>query len=119
MSAADRRGFSLVEVVVTIAILGLVTVPICSSFVVAHRVNAKSDALLQDRLAVSSVIEQFLAVGIHWEENETEKYVESQGVTITRQSAGIEADGYDVTVTRGDVSASTWVRQLPPEKGGG
>lgn len=112
---ARRAGFSLIEVVVSIAILGLVTVPICSSFVLAHRINAKSQQLMLDRLAVAGAAEELMANGIDWEalawSGDECVY---NGIELTRQSDG---GGYTVTVTRGDVSVETWVRELPAEGG--
>jgi len=54
-------GFSLVEVLVAIVLLGLIVIPICSSMLVAHRINAKAEALLQAELAVSSAAERYYA----------------------------------------------------------
>lgn len=114
---ARRAGFSLIEVVVSIAILGLVTVPICSSFVLAHRINAKSQQLMLDRLAVAGTAEELMANGVDWEalvwNNDECDY---NGIELQRQSDG---GGYKVTIAKGDVSVETWVRETTPSGEGG
>ena len=57
-------GFSLIEVVVGIALLGLVTAPVCASLVLSVRLNAHSRALMEARLQASGVVETLLAEGI-------------------------------------------------------
>lgn len=59
----NKGGFSLLEVVISIALVGLVATPICSSIVLSHRMNAKSEAILQARLAVTAVVEELQAKG--------------------------------------------------------
>lgn len=58
-------GFSLIEVVLAMVILALIVVPTCSSLVLSFRVNAKSEAMLQAQLAVSSAVEQLMAKKIN------------------------------------------------------
>lgn len=50
-------GFSLIEILVAMVLLGLIVVPITSSLLVSHRINAKTEQLLQAQLAVSSAAE--------------------------------------------------------------
>ena len=57
----------MVEVVVAIAILGLVTAPICSSMLVAARINARSRDVMTAQLQLSSAVEQLMAEGIEVE----------------------------------------------------
>lgn len=38
----DRRGFSLIEVIIALTILAIISIPICHSFVTAARTNAKA-----------------------------------------------------------------------------
>lgn len=85
-------GFSLIEVVVAIAILGLVTVPVCGLMVQSHRMNARSEALLQAELAVSNKVETLMATGF----DSTKDYNDSN-VTVTYSST--TANCYTVTVT--------------------
>ena len=68
-------GFSLVEVLVSIVILALVVVPLCTGLVMSVRMNAKADALLQAQLAVSSEIEKLMATGISGPINDTENTI--------------------------------------------
>ena len=58
-------GFSLIEVVVGIALLGLVTAPVCASLVLSVRLNSHSQALMDARLQASGVVETLLAEGIY------------------------------------------------------
>jgi prepilin-type N-terminal cleavage/methylation domain-containing protein len=60
----QEGGFSLIEVVLAMVILALIVVPTCTSLVLSFRVNAKADAMMQAQLAVSSAVEQLMAVGI-------------------------------------------------------
>ena len=57
-------GFSLIEILVAMVLLGLIVVPITSSLLVSHRINAKTEQLLQAQLAVSSAAEIANAEGI-------------------------------------------------------
>ena len=57
-------GFSLLEVVVGIALLGLVTVPICASLVLSVRLNAHSQSLMHAQLQASGMVETLLASGV-------------------------------------------------------
>ena len=59
-----KAGFSLIEVLVAIVLLALVTIPVCSGMVLAHRVNAKSAQLLEDQLRVTAALERLMAEGI-------------------------------------------------------
>ena len=134
MKQKQNAGFSLVEVLVSIVILALVVVPLCTGLVMSVRMNAKADALLQAQLAVSSEIEKLMATGIDWESLE-ETYTPEQledgvkVITVTNSNIAIaiktvaSTPYYNVTVsydedpeTDGEylVSVSTTIR-----KGGG
>lgn len=112
MKRSNRRrnaGFSLIEIVVSIAVLGLAAVPACSGLVMAHRINAKSEALMEDRLAVTQAVETLMASGITAQTDGTAlKPQLGVDITITTPSEG--GAYYQVTVTRGDVSVSTYIR---------
>lgn len=60
----NNGGFSLVEVVVAMAILGIFATASCTCLVLAHDMNGKTDGILQSRLAVSSAVETLMAEGI-------------------------------------------------------
>ena len=64
MKRKGNEGFSLIEVLVSMAILGAVVVPICASLVLSFRINAKTDDMMQAQLAVSSAVETLMAEGI-------------------------------------------------------
>jgi len=57
-------GFSLIEVVVGIALLGLVSAPICASLVLSVRLNTHARMLMDARLQASGTVETLLAEGI-------------------------------------------------------
>jgi len=56
-------GFSLIEAVVAIAILGIIAVPMLTSLLDSYRLNLRSDERLQAQLAVSSAVETIMAEG--------------------------------------------------------
>ena len=60
----QTAGFTLIEVLVAITILGLVVVPISSSLLVSFRLNARSETTMQAQLAVSRAVETIMAEGI-------------------------------------------------------
>ena len=50
--------------VVAIAVLAIVVVPVCGGMILSARMNAKAEATLQARIAVSSAVETLMAEGI-------------------------------------------------------
>ena len=60
----DRCGAVLLEILLSIAILGLLTVPISSGILMSLHINEKSDEIIQAKLAVSSAVETIMAEGI-------------------------------------------------------
>lgn len=64
MKRGQNAGFSLVEVLVAIAVLAAIVIPVCSSMVLSTKMNAKAEAVLQARVAVSSAVETLMAQGI-------------------------------------------------------
>ncbi len=60
----ERCGAALLEVLISIAILGLLTVPISSGIMMSLHINAKSDDIMQAKLAVSSAVETIMAEGV-------------------------------------------------------
>ncbi len=75
MDNKHNAGFSLIEVLVAIVILAAIVVPTCSSLVISHRMNAKTEQLMQAQLDVSSAVETLMAEGIKAEENDSGKLV--------------------------------------------
>lgn len=57
-------GFSLLEVVVAIAIIGLISAPICSSLILAGRINAHSQAVMEAHLNVRTAVETLMKDGM-------------------------------------------------------
>lgn len=115
-------GFSLLEVVVAIAIIGLISAPICSSLILAGRINAHSQAVMEAHLNVRTAVETLMKDG-----------VTMKGGVMTKPSADdfpnvtiipVEVEGkpyYRVTVsdkhTEPLVTVETYVRAVP--EGGG
>ena len=57
-------GFSLVEVLVAIVLLGATIVPISTALVTSLRINDRTESMLQAQLDVSSAVEHLMAEGI-------------------------------------------------------
>lgn len=116
-------GFSLIEVLAAITILGLVTAPLCGALVLAARLSQRSDALLQARLQVTSAVETLMAGGI--EGPMTDDTASIAGVEVDAVQPGEDEAGYpayEVTVTstaEPDVSVTTWIRPAASDPEGG
>ena len=61
----ERCGAALLEVLISIAMMGLLMVPISSGILMSLHINERSDEILQARLAVSSAVETIMATGIN------------------------------------------------------
>ncbi len=116
----STAGFSLIEVLVAITILGLVVVPIGSSLVLSFRLNARSGDTLQAQLAVSSAVETIMAEG--YDEEKADDYAGLFGVSVVEADAVMSEDAdpsvvyYNLTVSHKNITVNTCVR---PAKGGG
>ena len=64
MKKKHNEGFSLVEVLVAIVILGIFVVPTCSSLIMTFQMNQKTAQMLKAQQAVSSAVETLKAEGI-------------------------------------------------------
>ena len=67
MAKTGKRGtagFSLVEIIVAIAVLGLISAPVCASLVLAGRINAHSRAVMEAQLEVRTAVETLMEAGI-------------------------------------------------------
>lgn len=62
-----NAGYTLIEVLVAISILGIIVSPVCANLLLSLRVNNKTDEMLQAQLDVSSAVETLMAEGIGWE----------------------------------------------------
>lgn len=76
----NRCGAALLEVLISIAILGLLTVPISSGIMMSLHINANSDEIMRAKLAVSSAVETIMAEGI--ESVDAAKALDLQDVKI-------------------------------------
>lgn len=109
MKGRRNEGFTLLETLIAIVVLGLVVVPTCSSMLVSFRMNEKTDRLLQDQLAVSSAVETLMAEGITGENTDCGEGTRFENVVITTEEKG---DYYDVTFTAGEVTVTTQIRAV-------
>lgn len=113
-------GFSLLEVVVAIAIIGLISAPICSSLILAGRINAHSQAVMEAHLNVRTAVEALMKDGVTAESNNyrADKFPK---VTIKTKKGPDGAPYYHVTVkdnhTEPLVTVETYIRAVP--EGGG
>ena len=119
----SSAGFSLIEVVVSIAILGMAVIPISGGMVLSHRLNARSEQVLQARLEVSGAVEALMAEGIA-EEEEDNYSARFPSVTVELGEPEDPNGAVPVTVTsrmEQDVSVQTFIRPAPAEtpEGGG
>lgn len=101
-------GFSLIEVVVGIALLGLVTAPVCASLILSVRLNSHAQALMSARLQASGVVETLLAEGITTDaEGRLEGFSPKEsawekiedGVTVVAEKENTSDPFYKVTVS--------------------
>lgn len=112
-------GFSLLEVVVAIAIIGLISAPICSSLILAGRINAHSQAVMEAHLNVRTAVETLMKDGVT---AESDKYRERDFTNVTIETKKEGKPYYRVTVkdkpTEPLVTVVTYVRAVSPEGGG-
>lgn len=114
-------GFSLLEVVVAIAIIGLISAPICSSLILAGRINAHSQVVMEAHLNVRTAVETLMKDGVT-AESDNYRADEFPKVTIETKKDHDSDPYYHVTVSDKHteeplVTVKTYVRAVP--KGGG
>lgn len=113
-------GFSLLEVVVAIAIIGLISAPICSSLILAGRINAHSQVVMEAHLNVRTAVETLMQDGVT-QPSDNYRADEFPKVTIKMVKDG-DNPYYHVTVsdkrTEPLVTVETYVRAVSPEGGG-
>ena len=134
----STAGFSLIEVLVAITILGLVVVPIGSSLVLSFRLNARSEQMLQAQLAVSSAVETIMAEGLNTDSvtefSTPAEYTSTDPDDYCNRFPDVfvkilddDDAAYQISVASKEhdaVSVTTYVRLAPPaspdlEEGGG
>lgn len=114
-------GFSLLEVVVAIAIIGLISAPICSSLILAGRINAHSQAVMEAHLNVRTAVETLMKDGVTAKSDEDE-YRKNDFPNVKIETKKVDGKPYyHVTVkdrhTEPLVTVETYVRAVP--EGGG
>ena len=117
----ERCGAALLEVLISIAMLGLLMVPISSGILLSLHINEKSDDIMQARLAVSSAVETIMATGI-----ESADALQSMDLPDVVIDDGITAEnGYWTLTVRSDKFDDVFVEMCirgnavrTPEMGG-
>lgn len=106
----DNRGFTLLELVVTVVILALVVAPFLSSFVTASKTNVKSKRIQEANELSQYIIEQFKATSVDELKN-VYRLTEDSSYRID----GTAGSGYGKTTKRymGTVSSNITDAALP------
>ena len=120
-----NEGFSLIEILVAITILGLFFVTACSAFVLGRNLNVKTEATLQAQLAVSSAVEILMAEGIISPDDESYKEssdcfdkVEVTIDEVKEANTQLTLPYFKVTVKsikQPDISVTTYIRKAVSE----
>ena len=114
MRHKNNAGYSLVEVVVAMAILALIIVPVSTGMVTAFKMNAKAEQLMQAELAVSRAVEALMARGIDGTEISEDTY---PGLNLDAVNVDLTDEGayYKATVTSRNVNGvkvETYIRAV-------
>ena len=129
MKGKHNEGFSLAEVMVSMAILSAIVIPVCTSLVLCSRMDARAEAVLRARIAVSSAVEKLSAEGItaasetydiaSVENKEVDNF---PGVTVRTSAGAVYEEGktpsyYNVEVADDDglVTVTTCIRAAAKE----
>lgn len=97
MKQNRNGGYSLIEILLAIVLLGAIMVPTCTSLVMSIKINDRTDEMMQAQLAVSSAVETLMAEGITTESVEKVETVFGVEVSYPTDPSAI---GYEVTVTK-------------------
>lgn len=107
MKRKHNGGYSLIEVLIAMAVLGIITIPTTSALLTAHRMNVKAEQMLEAQLDVSSAVETLMAEGVSQELTDYTNDTQYPGVKITTKKYTETMDNgtvithpyYEVTVT--------------------
>lgn len=91
-----NAGFTLVEVLVAIVLLGALVIPVSSGMIMTLRMNEKTEEMMQAQLAVSSAVEELMASGIS--DTTTAPANVSASWEIAKDDAGNDLPYYNVEV---------------------
>ena len=104
-----------------IAIIGLISAPICTSLILAGRIYAHSQAVMEAHLNVRTAVETLMKDGVT-EASDNYHADEFPNVTIKTKKEDSDNPYYHVTVsdkhTEPLVKVVTYVRAVSPEGGG-
>lgn len=119
MKRKHNGGYSLIEVLIAMAVLGIITVPTTSALLTAHRMNVKAEQMLEAQLEVSSAVESLMATGIasgtDYSNIETSFNVKVDPPERVIEG-GVQQPYYKVVVTSEDddsVTVTTYIRETP------
>ena len=93
-----KKGFTLIEVIVSIAILGLVSVPLCTSLMKSYEFTMGTNTLLEDHLEATSIVEELMAEGISVTANGTSAGIDVNDISINA-SESISIGEYSISST--------------------
>ena len=117
MKKKHNEGFSLVEVLVAIVILGIFVVPTCSSLIMTFQMNQKTAQMLKAQQAVSSAVEELKATGINGTGDLQNKYPNLE-ITATKSGGQTDIPYYNVKVTCDNIVVETVIRDSQKTGGG-
>lgn len=95
----DNKGFTLLELIVTVVILALVTAPFLSSFISASKTNVKSKRIQESNELSQLIIEQFKASSV--ERLITEYKLTGSSITIDSSDVNYQKSSMKYTGTVG------------------
>ena len=113
MAVKKNAGFTLIEVLVAIVLLGALVIPVSSGMIMTLRMNEKTEQLMQAQLAVSSAVEELMATGIT-EASDNYRADDFPNVTVKTTRGSEELPYYNVTVTCNDITVTTQIREVAP-----
>ncbi len=85
MRNRKNGGYTLIETMIAIVILAIIVVPTGSSIVLSYKINAKTEALMDAQLRLTSAVEYLKFYGYE----ESKDYEEVLGVTCEKSGDSI------------------------------